>query len=234
MLEVLEVVLPVLAVFTLVVGGWAIARHFERQRSEALNSLAARRGWHFEPEAPELLHRMERFDLLAIGDSRTATNALSGEADEGQFTLFDYTYVTGSGKSRRTWRQSVCLLESPTLDLPSFRLEPEGVLQKLGALFGVQDIDLPGHPEFSTRYTLRGRDEQAVRELFGPEVVRFFERRRGWSCAGQGQELFLWRKGERAKPEGAEALRGDGLELAALFAEQAQPPHALPRSFRGG
>ena len=73
--------------------------------------------------------------------------------------------------------------------LPDFELSPGSVA------LGRQDIDFETDPEFSDRYRLRGRDEDAVRRIFRAEVREFFTRpSHDEDFLLVGHEVGDWRK----------------------------------------
>lgn len=55
-------------------------------------------------------------------------------------------------------------------ELPSFRLRPEGVMDKVAAFAGFDDIDFDDAPEFSAAIHLSGESPDAVRDLFTQDV----------------------------------------------------------------
>ena len=96
---------------------------------------------------------------------------MQGELDGVAVSLFDYTYVTGSGKSRHDHHQTVVGLSLPTLTLPPFVLMPENLFHKVVSALGWHDIDFPEAPNFSKRFLLRGAQEHAIRAAFNPGVL---------------------------------------------------------------
>jgi hypothetical protein len=88
--------------------------------------------------------------------------------------VFDYIYVTGSGKSQQTHYQTVVYLEPVNLALPMFSLRPETLFHRMLSAFGYQDIDFGQRPEFSKQYILRGQNELAIRQTFNDRVLSFF------------------------------------------------------------
>ena len=90
---------------------------------------------------------------------------------------------------------------SPALNLPEFALRPENLFDKIGDVFGGQDIDFESHPKFSKSYSLRGSDEQKVRETFTDEVLSSFENQTGISTEGGGDQLIFYRAGKRIDPD---------------------------------
>ena len=107
-------------------------------------------GFEFSP-APgaSILNRFPGFQLFSQGSSKTLKNVICGTASGLAVTIFDYSYVTGSGKSRQTWSQTVITFEFDEPILPKFSLRPESVFDKIGKWFGYNDIDFESHPRFS-------------------------------------------------------------------------------------
>ena len=100
---------------------------------------------------------------------------------------------------------------TPRLDLPRFALRP-------GTVVGYQeDIDFSAHPRFSASYVLRGQDEKKVRDVFGAEVLAFFEAQDGVSTEGSGNQLIFYRFGKRIRPEDVHSFIEEGFQVFQLF-----------------
>lgn len=172
-----------------------------KERTSAMQSAATLLGWQFAAAAPmNWIPNMEQFGLFNQGHSKNIMNIMYGDRDGVKTALFDYEYVTGSGKNRTTHNQSVVYFEPRNLGLPFFSLRPEGIFHKLISAFGYQDIDFGNRPEFSQRYLLRGPDEPAVRSAFSDAVLGFYEMNQGSCTDGGGNQLFVFRQGYRVPP----------------------------------
>jgi len=154
-------------------------RKKERERTQALQAIAAQHGWNFLAEAPlNMIAGLENFTLFNSGHSKQIKNFMYGEASGIKAAVFDYFYVTGSGKSRHIHSQTVVYLEPPNLRVPYFSLRPENFMHKFISALGYQDIDFGQRPAFSEQYLLRGQDEPAIRfqiivfEKFLPALKR--------------------------------------------------------------
>jgi hypothetical protein len=154
----------------------------------------------------------------------------AARTDELSLTLFDYQYTIGHGKSSNTVYQTITRMESGLFNLPAFVLFPESFLAKMGKLLGRADINFPESPEFSRKYILRGDDEAAIRALFTPALRQAIESQERLTIEGVGPLLFIFRKGQRAKPEQIAARLEQDKRIAALFfeAERASGPPSLP------
>jgi hypothetical protein len=201
-----------------VVAAIVVARRVSQERADGLRALAAELGWtYLERVDFHAVPDLERFELFKSGRSKRLSNLLTSPAGERRAILFDYKYVTGSGKSSHTHRQTVFYATTDDLTLPPFSLRPENFLHRFAQLFGYQDIDFSGRPEFSRLFLLRGEDEARLRTAFNEEVLRFFEERPGRCAAALGGELLLWIPGKYASPGDAKALIAEGDALALRF-----------------
>jgi carbonic anhydrase len=190
----------------------------EKKRTEGMQRVAEELGFEFSPKGDgPLLTELSLFNLFTQGHSRRLYNLMRGEANNLEVDIFDYTYVTGSGKSSHTWNQTLACFGMREASLPSFSLRPETFWDKIGTWFGYQNINFDTNPGFSDKYLLRGRDEEAVRGLFGEEVLGFFERQPGLSVEGYGHRLIFYRQSKRVDPENIRGFLEEGFKVLALF-----------------
>lgn len=212
------ITLMVLAAIAVVSGIVMLVRHYEKKRTEALQTSAINMGLDFSrlPNS-ELLPSLSNFPLFSHGHSRKAFNVMSGKIDKTEVKLFDYRYTTGAGKNQHTHNQTVVLLRSEVLDLPPFSLKPQHVFHNIGKAFGYQDIDFDSHALFSEKYLLRSSDEEAVREVFVAEILEYFEARLGLSTEARGDQLIFFRSSKKVKPEDLPTILKDGFHIFTLF-----------------
>ena len=196
--------LPILlAVLSVALVGGLIAYSFklERDRTEALQALAATMGLTFQPRIDDDLARsFGDLPLFGRGHSRKGTNLLSGQRDGTELRLFDYRYTTGGGKNSHTYQQTVALFPGAGRGLPDLLLAPENIFHKIGQVFGYQDIDFESAPDFSSHYLLRGSDEMAIRSAFNIGALQFFGTHQGWHVEVMGGTVGIYKSGIRPKP----------------------------------
>lgn len=215
----------VIAVAVVFAGGAFWVTRQEKKRTLALQALAERLGWTFQPH-PHLavVGHPSRWELFTSGRRQQVHNYAAGERDGRQVSVFDYEYVTGAGKSQHVWRQTVVHVRAPGMELPAFVVRPEHVFHKLGGMFGYQDIDVQNDPAFSGRYLLRGADEAAIRALFDPDVRDFYDRNPKSCTEARGGDLFFWRAGKVPRPADVPALIDGAMDLAGRLARRAGAP----------
>jgi hypothetical protein len=217
------VIYIVMATMLAVMGAlWYFAHKAEKQRTEAWRQEAERMGFEFAA-APGLsiLGRFPGFQLFAHGDSKAVKNLLRGQASGLEVTVFDYSYVTGSGKSRHTWSQTVITFEFAEPNLPKFSLRPESVWDKIGEWFGYRDIDFDSHPRFSKSYVLRSEDDEGVRQYFAPHVLEYYEESPGVCTEASGGRLVYYRVSTKIAPTEVRTFMDEGFRVLALF----RPPN---------
>ncbi len=206
----------IVLVATIVVAGVVL----ERRRRDALAALALEIGFQYlgkdwGNEAPQLGVR-----LFGKGHDPEFRNIMAGSASGFVAYLFDYQYVTGSGRGSQTHAQTVASFRNPGVSMPEFELQPEGILQKIGDAFVHKDIDFDSHPEFSRRIQLRSPDEAKTRELFSPGLLSYLEGlepAKKWRIEGIGDTLLLYRGGKRVKPMEFKSFLAETSSIASQF-----------------
>ena len=167
----------ILIVILIVVASISAAKA-AKERQKNFQEMAEKISFNFIPFADEsLLERFKNFELFNRGHSKTAFNLLEGQSESLNWKIFDYKYTTGSGKHRTTHSQTVFCAYLEDYFLPKFSLAPEYFFHKWGNVFGFDDIDFPDFKEFSDKYLLNGPNEQEIRTLFKPKIIKYFEGR---------------------------------------------------------
>jgi len=202
--------------------GAYIAYVAEKKRSAALFDVATRMGFTFEAQvARETLPTLGALHLFKRGRRQKARNLMRGKAEGADAIVFDYQYTTGGGKNSHTHIQTVVLYPGAGMEsrLPDFTLGPEHWWDRIGRVFGYQDINFESSEDFSKNYLLRGPDESAIRAAFGMSVLGFFAQNQGWSVESAGGALAVYRADKRPAPE----------EMQPYVAETAAVRRALVR-----
>ena len=203
-------VVVVIVIMVVAVGGYFL---LERWRTEALRKVAAKFKLDFEKKS-QLPRHIENLDFHLFSQGSSTINVMRGTLYD---RMFGYSYTTGSGKNRRTTRQSVVLIESDELDLPQFDMRPEHLLHKIGGAFGYQDIDFPRQEQFSKKYLLRGKDETAIRSLFTDEVLAYFSSNLNLSVEVRHGALIFYKGGKRLTADGFKQVIAQANRISQLF-----------------
>jgi len=191
---------------------------YEKKRTEALKLVAENLGLSFSKKArDQTKHKHQNFQLFSKGHTSRIKNEMWGNRDGMHISIFGYQYTVGHGKHSTTHHQTVVALDCKKLKFPTFELEPENTFHKIGQVFGYQDIDFEAAPEFSRKYLLRGDNEIKIRQLFTPNVIRFFESNKSLCIEAQNNTLIFYKPSKRCKPDEIEVFLAEGQRIRAAF-----------------
>jgi hypothetical protein len=191
----LEEVIAIALLFSAV---WAFNRWRQQQRQKALVEVARQLGLDFEAEdwpprypGPQLEARH-----FMHNQGQMFRNTMSGERSKLRASFFDH--VIG-GRSGHT--DTIASFTQPIF-LPEFTLTQKGILSAIGNSLLHRKIDFDSDPVFSERFSLAGSEENAVRELFTPDMREFLETiEPEWQIEGSGHTLFMYQSGYVVKPD---------------------------------
>lgn len=194
------------AIAAIIGGSLLLGRWLDGKRIQGYADWCLGRALQFQRESPgeEQRHVMS-CPLFRDGHGQRWRFSISGRLHDVPYTMFEYQWVTGYGRNARRHIIS-CVLWTTQRELPAFMLTPEGFLDKIGVMFGGQDIDFSEGPEFSKAYRLRGGDESAVRALFDARLRGSFSEGSSEHVSGCGRELIWWRPGRLPTPDGLDGL----------------------------
>ncbi|RLS56488.1 MAG: hypothetical protein DWH91_06780 [Planctomycetota bacterium] len=196
-----------------------ISNRATKRHTDAMQSIARGLNLKFNPEGHEELHAsLKRFHLATLGPYSTMKNLMYGQRDGTDIAIFEYEYPRAKN---HTIRQTVIWMQRRGTRLTDFALRPEGVWNQLGGWSGHGDINFDSHPRFSRDYLLRGDDEEAIRELFTDDVLRFYETHPELITEGEGNKLLFYREGVLVPPERIRAFLEEALAVRSLFQPKA-------------
>lgn len=144
-----------------------------KKRTRALQTFAQENGLDFAGDDDSQITK-DPTALFDRGRSCQFRNVMKGKWGGFEISVFDYQYITGSGRNSRTIRQTVVIFVQ-RLSLPLFELHPVSFANRVGDVFFPRDIAFDSNPEFSRRYMLWGKDKDAVRTLFAPSLLSYLE-----------------------------------------------------------
>jgi len=183
-------VLAIVVIIAVAVYG----RHLAAERTKAMAAWARQRGLAFArgPDR-DMRHRFLEFQTLSRGRSHLARNIATGEVDGREVTVFDYRYVTGSGKNRRTHRLT-CVLVKADLPLIPLRIRREHFFDRLGEAFGFDDIDFES-AEFSRRFRVDSTDRKWAFDVIHARTIEYLLREGEWPLELAGWHCLVYRPG---------------------------------------
>ena len=209
-------------IFAVVGLVWIIGMVLEKMRSDKIEAFARSLGLTYRRKATGAdLELPIGCQIANLGHDKVVSNILEATATpELAFTMFDYSYTTGYGRSRSTYFQTISRMQSSLLELPPFLLFPENFFSRIGDKWATQkDINFADSPVFSRTFILRGPDEAAVRAIFNAKLRQELEAFPHLTIEGSGDHLFLYRANRRLKPEQFSATIEEDKRILALFFE---------------
>ena len=166
----------VLGFFCLIIGISIVQSILDKKRREAIKNYCGRHGLSYKETASNVPSIAWSFSLLSEkGHSNTWQTEMSGNRGDYFFSIFEHHYVTGSGKSRHSHTDTICVLRNSSINMPQFFVRDESLIfDSLGKLFGGQDINFSEDPVFSRKFVLQGMVEPSIREFFDKNVRAVF------------------------------------------------------------
>lgn len=143
---------------------------------------------------------LQRTKLGKTGSRQKVRNAFRSDQDTWGLNLFDFEYKIPYNNKRPICRQTVVAADCGMVSLPRFRMRPEGLLEKAGAILGMQDIDFDDHAAFSRSYFLQSESEADVRFAFQPELLNLFAANPGWTIESRSSGLIFYKPSVLLKP----------------------------------
>ena len=200
----------------IMVAAWKKAK----QRAAEFRSLADTLGFNYVGSDSSRTRQVNTA-LFRRGGRRRFRNVMNGTYGSHQVSIFDYSYTVSGGESSSTYTQTVAAIVQDR-QLPWFELRPEGFLDRIAEAFVHRDIDFETHPQFSNRYVLRGQDETAIRAMFTPALLSFFEMlpsERKWHIEGSDFTLLVYRANLTVPPPEIRTFLDETCSIAnSLFA----------------
>lgn len=171
----MEFILFVLIIGAIVVVCIILALQAQKKRREAMVQVAQTLGLtYLEQDSDYKDSEYNNIKLFNEGHSRKAYNVIGGKKENYGVDIFDYKYVTGSGKNRHIHYYSVCILIIPQR-FKSLYVRRENFLDKIAGAIGFDDIDFESK-EFSSRYYVKSDDRKFAYDIIHPQMIEFLLR----------------------------------------------------------
>ena len=106
-----------------------------KHRTQKMSKIAFDFEMDFHPKDDwGLLALLKGFQLFRQGRRRRISNILQRKDDflELETYIFDYRFVRGRSKHRKTFNQTVFFIQSKKLGLPEFLMKPENFFHRIG------------------------------------------------------------------------------------------------------
>ena len=183
----------IIFVIAMIVGAYETEK--EKKRRSEIASYCRRSGIVYSEIANDIPSIAYNFSLMQEkGHTNEWRVEMSGSRGPFDFYLFEHYYVSGSGKSRHSETNTICILTKVGTNMPQFFARDENmILDGLGKLFGGQDINFADDPEFSRKFVLQGMSEHEIRKFFNRRVRSTFVMKHynGYKYEGYGNCFMI-------------------------------------------
>lgn len=182
-----------------IAGFTAMQKRRARNRAAAIAEISGQLGFTFQGDDWSHGTRAPQLETPLFEHDGSVSNILSGTRFGLDVSFFDYSFRSG----RNSYAQTVAAF-SQEIWLPTFQLVPKGLLGFLSPIHSRRQIQFESNPEFSKRFVVVSEDELKVRTLFSAELLADFANRTAalnWHMEGAGSSIFIFRLGNRVKPE---------------------------------
>lgn len=185
-------------------------------RSREIEDLAHELDMQFHPtDEWGMLNLIEDFRLCSKGGRKRIKNMMTRTDNmlDNKISIFDYQFTVRTGKSARTFKQTVLFIQSKQLGLPQFSMKPENFLHTIGGWLGFEDIDFEDYPEFSDNYYLKGDDEEYIRYSLNEQFLKYFTIEKDWSLEGVNYYMLFYKKNKILTPQEVKELHYRGMKV---------------------
>ncbi len=194
-------ILVILAVVAGII--WSVVA--SKKRRDMLRQFALEYGFEFTASPGDIHRKYQIFTPLDAGHSQSSQNLIHGRRGELGWEMFDYRYVTGSGKHRQTHRHGIAAASIPLALMP-LTIRPENFLDRIAAAVGFDDINFESE-EFSRAYHVKCSDRKLAYDIIHPQMIEFLMgiSRIEWQFAGN--MVLLHRSGNYEPDELLHVMR---------------------------
>lgn len=166
-------------------------------RQQRMKKIAADNGWFFVGQENVDSSELLDFEFFRSRPLESKSNVIGGEFEEFQvdWEMSDIIFDEGAMLSKEVYKTTLLLVHLPD-NIPVFTLESEGIFDKLFERLSIKsskDIDFDEAPLFSSKLKLTGPDEAAIRELFTPGLLAFFESEEIYHIECKGRALIIFK-----------------------------------------
>ncbi len=190
----------------------------EQKRQKEVQQLAEQLGLEHSQNLSEIDYlRFQRFPIASEGRQRTAFGSIVAEANGMRMVLFDYRYIRGSGKQRRTYHFGILMVQNPDFRIPSMTLEVASWQSRFATFFGGQDIEIDQDIEFSKRYRLRGAEPEKIQAFLTAPRRQELMLRSDECVQAVGDCFIIYRRRKHLQPQEIQPWMSRGLALAEAF-----------------
>ncbi len=169
------------------------------ERQIRLQKLAIANGWSFEPEVDWNTSYLRNFRFFDSRPIEMKSNSLKGldVENNAHWEIADIVFDEGAMLALEVYQTTVQVVRLPA-PVPRFVIDKEGlfdkIFNKVKVLSGSNgDINFKKHAGFSGKFLLSGDNEEAIREFFTDDLIRFLEENEIHHIESNGEALMIFK-----------------------------------------
>ena len=189
-------------------------------RQNNLKSLADQLNWEYHSKIDSNPRGLNRFLFFESKVINYSLNKLKNKKESSH--VFDLSFSEGAFITKEDLKATFLLFKSP-VQLPVFVLDKEDLRTTLYQLAGLDDINFDKYPDFSKRFHLSGNDRPAIRKVFTPNVIFFFESHPFFHIESNGNHLLIKGKDRLSSIQEIKLMLSFAEDLSALLKKEMQP-----------
>lgn len=186
----MEPLLALVLFGVLFVVGFVYNYYQKQQKWNFWESLAEQWGYRFRTDDAYHFCDREEFPLFRQGGDRRVDYLIEGKCLGRQLLLFDYSYVTGSGKSKTVHSLSAVMIETPVFGC-GLTVRPENFFDRLAAFVGFEDINFE-YEEFNRAFQVKCNDKKLAYDVFHNDMMEFLMQHRDLAMEWCDFRLLLY------------------------------------------
>lgn len=189
-------------------------------RQNNLKSLANQLNWEYLSKIDSNPRGLNRFLFFESKVINYSLNKLKNKKESSH--VFDLSFSEGAFITKEDLKATFLLFKSP-VQLPVFVLDEEDLRTTLYQLAGLDDINFDKYPDFSKRFHLSGNDRAAIRKVFTPNLIFFFESHPFFHIESNGNHLLIKGKDRLSSIQEIKLMLSFAEDLSALLKKEMQP-----------
>lgn len=162
-------------------------------------------GLDYYPGKSVSFNQYKHFTFNSTGKIKYTENMMSGNVN-GAWVIYNEIIVDTDLETKSATTKIPALLISLGNKVPSFTMEQEGFFDKIKGMAGFDDIDFDSHDEFSNKFLLRGKDEEAIRLFFKNDLLDLIEAHPNYHIENTDAMVLIYPFNKKNGPKHIEAL----------------------------
>lgn len=169
------------------------------KRQIRLQKLATTNGWSFEREVDWNTSYLRNFHFFDSRPIEMKTNSIKGldAENKAHWEIADIVFDEGALLALEVYQTTVQVIRLPS-PIPRFIIDKEGLFDKIfnrvKAFSGAKgDINFEKYSGFSNKFQLSGENQDAIKEFFTEDLIRFLEQNETHHIESNGEALMIFK-----------------------------------------